>query len=101
MAFELAFHRLAQSDLLSLYDYIAERGSTERAGSYLGRIEAACRSLTDFPNKGMPRDDLVIGLRTWAFERRVLIVYRLNETRVEILRVLYGGRDFGLDTVPR
>ncbi len=100
MAFELSFHRLAKADLLGLYDYVARHGGTERAGSYLGRIEAACRSLTDFPEKGTPRDDITPGLRTWAFERRILIVYRSDEMRVEILRVLYGGRDFGPETVP-
>jgi plasmid stabilization system protein ParE len=28
-----------------------------------------------------------------GFERRVTILFRVEEDRVEILRILYGGRD--------
>jgi hypothetical protein len=31
-----------------------------------------------------------------GFERRVTILFRVGEERVEILRILYGGRDLGL-----
>lgn len=40
------------------------------------------------------------GLRTVALERRVQVVYRMTTDTVEILRVLYAGRDFGPDDLP-
>lgn len=76
MACELAFNRLARADLFGIYDYIDERSGSARAGGFLDRIEAACRGLTAFPEKGSPRDDIAAGLRTWAMERRILIVDR-------------------------
>ncbi|APX84815.1 hypothetical protein BV511_08885 [Methylorubrum extorquens] len=100
MTCELTFHRLAKADLFGIHDYIDERSGPDRASGFLDRIEAACRGLTEFPEKGSPRNDIAAGLRTWAMERRILIVYRATRERVEILRVLYGGRDFRADEIP-
>ena len=100
MSRDLAFHRLAREDLFSLSDFIEQRSGSERALGFLDRIEAACRGLIDFPEKGVPRDDIATGLRTWPVERRVLIAYRLTGDQVEILRVLYAGRDFRADALP-
>lgn len=97
---DIVFHRIARADLFGIYSYIEEHGSAARAGRYIERIEAACRGLSTFPERGARRDDIAPGLRTWAMERRVLIVYRLPDTRVEILRVLYAGRDVRADDVP-
>lgn len=41
----------------------------------------------------MPRDDLVPGLRTIAFERRAVIAYTIVGRTVIVQRVLYGGQD--------
>jgi len=32
-----------------------------------------------------------------GFEHRVTILFRVGEERVEILRILYGGRDLGAE----
>ncbi len=98
---EIVFHRLARADLFDIYDYIAQQSGPVRAGGYLGRIEAACYGLKDFPEKGVLRHDIATGVRTWAIERRTLIVYRLPEGQVEILRILYGGREFQAGQMPR
>jgi toxin ParE1/3/4 len=34
------------------------------------------------------------GLRTIGFERRVTIAFRVLKSRVEIVAIAYGGRDF-------
>ena len=95
----VSFHKLARADLFGIYDYIEEHGSAARAGRFLARIEAACQGLTNFPEKGVPRDDIAPGLRTWSLERRVRIAYRTDGENVEILRVLYAGRDFRAEDV--
>ncbi|HEV2541342.1 MAG TPA: type II toxin-antitoxin system RelE/ParE family toxin [Methylobacterium sp.] len=100
MACELTFHRLARADLFSIDAYIEEQSGPIRASGFLDRIESACRGLTEFPEKGTPRDDISVGLRTWAMERRVPIVYRATPEQIEVLRVLYAGRDFRADAVP-
>jgi toxin ParE1/3/4 len=87
----------ALGDLIDLYDYIAWRGSAERAIGYIDRIEDYCRNLSVFPERGIRRDDLRRGLRILGFERRAVIAFLLTADSVTILRILYGGRD--LETV--
>lgn len=99
MVHRLEFHRVAQADLRGIYDHIDAQSGPERAGAFIERIEKACASLLNFPKKGVPRDDVAPGLRTWALERRALIVYRVYETHVEILSVLYAGRDFRAEEI--
>lgn len=62
------------------------------AERYVGRVVDACLALEAFPRRGVQRDDLEAGVRMLGFERRVLILYRIDES-VRIGRVLYGGRD--------
>jgi toxin ParE1/3/4 len=90
---KVLFRPQAEADLLALYRYIAEASGLAIAGNYIDRIETACMSLAEFPNRGAKRDDLAPGLRTIAFERRVTIAYRVLKTRVEIVNIAYAGRD--------
>jgi toxin ParE1/3/4 len=50
--------------------------------------------LRAFPNRGAPRDDILIGLRTIGFRRRVTIAYVVEPTAVLVVGVFYGGQDF-------
>jgi toxin ParE1/3/4 len=63
------------------------------ADAYLTRIETAVHALGEFPHRGTRHDELGPGFRTIGFERRVTIVFRVLSVEVEILHVLYGGRD--------
>jgi toxin ParE1/3/4 len=54
-------------------------------------------ALAEFSERGTRRDDLGRGLRTIGFERRVTIAFRVVRTRVEIVTIAYGGRDFESD----
>jgi toxin ParE1/3/4 len=101
VAHEVTFHRLARDDLFHLYSYIEERSGAQVAGGYLERIEALCTSLASFPERGVDRSDLAPHVRTMALERRVLVVYRTASDKVEILRILYAGRDLATEDVPR
>ena len=53
--------------------------------------------LATFPERGRRRDDIQPGLRVIGFERRVAIAFRILKTRVEIVSIAYGGRDFERD----
>jgi toxin ParE1/3/4 len=94
VARRVTFRPQAEADLIALYDYIAAGVGLSVAGGYLDRIETACMALAEFPARGTPRDDILPGLRTIAFERRVTIAYRVLKTRVEIVTIAYGGRYF-------
>ena len=93
MARSVVYAPEAAEDLLQLYRYIAEQSGPERARGYVGRIEAHCKSLAEFPERGRRRDDLRPGLRITGFERRVSIAFHITAETVVIDRVLYGGRD--------
>ncbi|WP_257170029.1 type II toxin-antitoxin system RelE/ParE family toxin [Bradyrhizobium sp. SRS-191] len=94
MARKVVFRDEADADLTALYDYIADRSSPAIAIAYVRRIRDACMALEHFPERGIRRDDILKGLRTIGFERRVTIAFRVLKTRVEIITIAYGGRDF-------
>lgn len=93
MKYRVEFNPEARTDLLSLYDYIAEESGEHRALAYIARIEAACLSLETFPLRGKLLKGIRPGLRVLGFERRASIAFQVNPGVVTIFRVLYGGRD--------
>ena len=96
MALEISFSPAALDDLFSIYRYVAEAAGTDVADAYDARIRNACLGLADFPRRGMPRDDLAVGLRTIPFERQAVIAYRVEKSEVHIVRVVHRGRDLGI-----
>ena len=84
----------ASNDLTALGAYIAGQSGVAVANRYLDRLYAACLLLAHFPERGTKRDDILPGLRTIGFERRATIAFRVLKTRVEIVSIAYGGRDF-------
>jgi toxin ParE1/3/4 len=93
-ASKVVFSRRADQRLTELYDYIADNSSPEIAIGYIRRLREACLALAQFPERGRRRDDILPGLRTVGFERRVTIAFRIRRRRVEIITIAYGGRDF-------
>jgi toxin ParE1/3/4 len=92
---EVFFAAKAVADLDALYCFIAEKASPKIADGYLARIERQCASLETLPLRGTAVPGRVSGLRTMGFEHRVTILFKVGEERVDILRILYGGRDLG------
>ena len=84
----------AEADLLALYDWIADRADPDTAYAYTAKIEAHAERLAHFPHRGTPRDDLVPGLRTVPYRRRVTIAYRVLDDCVEVLRLIQAGQDW-------
>jgi len=91
--YEVHFMAEAVNDLDSLFCYVAEKSSLEIADGYLARIERLCLSLGSLPKRGTAVAGNVSGLRSMGFEHRATILFRVGEGSVEILRILYGGRD--------
>ena len=84
----------AVEDLIRLYDWIADAASPETAIRYIDRLEAYCRGMGHAAERGHQRDDIRPGLRIAGFERRVTMAFTVTDTRVTILRVFYGGRNW-------
>jgi toxin ParE1/3/4 len=94
VALRIVFRPEAEADLVGLYEYIGERAGYKIAGDYIDRIEEACMALATFPKRGTRRDDILPGLRTIGFERRITIAFRVLRTQVEIVTIAYAGRSF-------
>jgi toxin ParE1/3/4 len=94
VALKVYFRRQVEAALFGLYEYIAGKSGVIVVGNYMDRAEAACLALAIFPERGTRRDDILRGLRTVGFERRVTIAFRVLKTRVEIVTIAYGGRNF-------
>ena len=84
----------ARAQLDDLYDYIAAAASPDTALRFNSAILDQLESLRDFPNVGTPRDDILAGLRTIGFRRRVTIAFVVEATEVLVVGVFYGGQDF-------
>jgi toxin ParE1/3/4 len=84
----------AERQIDSLHEYITGKASESRVDAYIARIVAFCTKLGTFSLRGQQRDDLLSGLRTTGFERRVTIAFVVTTDAVLIEGVFYGGQDF-------
>ena len=84
----------ARADLLVIFEAIEAAASASVALAYLNRLEAYCFGFELFAERGRARDDIRPGLRTTGFERRVTLVFSVDETTVTFLRLFYGGQDW-------
>ena len=90
-------HRVApqaESDLDDIFDYVSrESGGIEIADRLIDSITGRFLLLARHPHIGRSRDDeLRPGLRSFAVGEYV-IIYRVQNSDVLILRVLQGRRD--------
>jgi toxin ParE1/3/4 len=91
------FRQAAVDDLRTLYDRIAAEAGRERAGAYIGRIEAVCMALETFPERGTVRSHIHPGLRVIGFERSASIAFVVHAEVVDILRVMPRGMNLPED----
>ena len=91
---QVIFTPRAEGQLDALHRYITDHGSELWADGYIARIVDFCTGLATFPLRGQARDDLLDGLRTTGFERRVTIAFVVTDDAVLIEGVFYGGQDF-------
>jgi toxin ParE1/3/4 len=82
----------ADEDLVQLWLYLAEEASEGAADRRLREIERACATLSQWPQSGRARDELLPGLRSVPVSPQV-IFYRVSAAAIEIVRVLHGHRD--------
>lgn len=93
MTYDVQLSALAIEDLIALHQWVSVEADIPTADGHLTRIEERIAALADFPQRGSPRNDLVAGLRTLTFERRLLISYNVDGKVVTIQRVINAIRD--------
>lgn len=84
----------ALGDLGDIHSHVLlGSGSDAVAERFVDRLLATCERIGLAPWGGTLRDDLAPGLRTTTFERRILIVYRIEPELVDVVNLFYKGRD--------
>lgn len=96
MTYDVQLSAHAIEDLISLHQWVSAEADIPTADGYLARIEERMAALSNFPHRGSSRDDLLAGLRTLTFERRLLIAYNVEGKVVTVQRVINALRDLGL-----
>lgn len=94
----IAYRPAALADLDAIYDYI-ELENPRRAASFVQEIRDRCRALCTHPNLGPARDELGSGIRIFPMLHRIVVVYRVTEAAIVVVRVFSGGRDY--ETIAR
>jgi plasmid stabilization system protein ParE len=94
LSYRITLSTDAQGQLDALYDYIAAAASPGIALRFTDAILDHIETLRDFPNRGAPREDVLPGLRTIGFRKRVTIAFVVEPSEVSVVGIFYGGQDF-------
>jgi toxin ParE1/3/4 len=81
----------AQLDLNAIADFII-RENPARAVTFIDELIDHFRTIAERPKSFPARDNLVPGLRS-AVHGKYLILFRIEDDFVRILRVVHGARD--------
>jgi plasmid stabilization system protein ParE len=82
----------ARTDLNDIWEYIA-RDDVDVATRWVGKLREAVESLARSPGLGHSRKDLTdLPLLFWPVGD-YLVIYRMIESRIEIVAVTHGARD--------
>ena len=80
-------------DLKHVWRYIADRsGYRSRASGFIRQIEQRFSTIANVPTIGKSYGHIYPGLYGYTHKRYV-IFYLIEDTDVDIVRVIYGGRD--------
>lgn len=96
MTYEVIFLKEADSDLISIYEYLKRQATKSIAIKEIERLESACMSLQENPERGSIPKELPPG---GNFNLRQLIVrefrifYKIIENRVVIYGIIHGRRN--------
>ena len=82
----------ARNDILEIWIWLAEKRGTGLGDQILDRIEKRVSALSSFPEMGPRRTDIDAAARMLVVERW-LVLYRLDDDAVRIIRVLDGSSD--------
>lgn len=81
----------AESDILEIWDYIAE-DSMDEADRWVDRLDEKLSLWATQPTLGRVREELAPRVRSLAFGRYVVFFESLPDG-IDVLRVLHGSRD--------
>jgi toxin ParE1/3/4 len=81
----------ARADLDELWNSVAQH-NIDSAERLMQRLDYRIRSLSQFPETGIPRPEIYDNLRLLV-EGNYLVLYLVRDGMIIILRVVHGARD--------
>ncbi len=94
MRYRVRLHPKAEEELNALYDTIAENAGPAIAWNFVSGIRDFCSKLSDVPQRGTERVELMPGLRIIGYRRSVSLAFAIEPETVIILGIFYAGRNF-------
>jgi len=88
-SFRLIISPAARDDLKDIFQFGLRNWGEARSSKYLDSLKTRLWTLTEQPEMGVERDELLPNLRSFPVESHV-IFYRLEIEQIEIIRVLHG-----------
>ena len=88
----------AEADLQNQWLHLASNSSLDSANTFEARVDHVLALLTDQPQMGRARDELIPNLRSFPLDKRCVLFYRIipryqQDSVLEIIRVICGGQD--------
>ena len=96
MKYKVLLTHDAESDLASIFDYIAEHDAVENALYVLDQLEQTVSNLSNLPERGKhPKELSAIGNRDYreVFFKPYRIIYRVSGKLVHVFLISDGRRD--------
>lgn len=82
----------AIQDIEQIADYFADRSGLAQSEKFLEKLNAKFLQLTQFPNLGRERTEILPGIRSLAVETYLILYIPIGQD-IEILRVVSGYQD--------
>lgn len=89
---ELIISPRARRDFAGLLAYSERRWGREQRAHYKAKIDQALNGPSRFPDRGLPRDDIVPALRGRLVGDHI-IYYRAEDHAITVVRILHRRRD--------
>ncbi len=84
--------RRARTDLLQIWNYIAEH-NIDAADRLREEFRSAFNRVADMPNLGHTREEILDATYRFWRVRSYLIVYRPDAKPLQVIRIIHGARD--------
>lgn len=94
MKLPVIFTKEAGEQNSTLYQELATGASSATANRIVMDIAKRCERFGEFPFLGRARPDIRTGIRTFVFDRRIVVAYAVEPDKVVIAGVFRRGEDF-------
>ncbi|MBL8568514.1 MAG: type II toxin-antitoxin system RelE/ParE family toxin [Phreatobacter sp.] len=88
----LALKPRAERDLDDIFSYSEEAWGFDQAVAYIRGLHAVMQRICRFPRMGRPADEIRAGIRISSAGSH-LILYRIGEEQVDVIRILHKRMD--------